>query len=113
MAIPHAKSGEVIGVEPLGANLAGVKTRTLFKAEDLEVIRLVVLAGKEIPPHRVSVEVTVQCLEGRVDFRLGDLKRELSAGTLLYMEGGTEHSLVAQEDSSLLVTIALQHKAAT
>ena len=52
----------------------------------------------------------MHCLEGKVEFRVGELKRELTAGTFLYLEGAGEHSLQACEDSSLLVTISLQHK---
>ena len=49
----------------------------------------------------------MQCLEGKVEFRFGELTRELTAGTFLYLEGSGEHSLRASEDSSLLVTILL------
>jgi quercetin dioxygenase-like cupin family protein len=33
----------------------------------LEVIRLVLLAGKVFPPHAVPGEITMQCIEGEVD----------------------------------------------
>ena len=71
MAIPHARPGEVVGVRPLGAALKEAKTGTLIKTETLEVIRLVLPAGKQIPPHQVAGEITVQCLEGRVAFTAG------------------------------------------
>jgi hypothetical protein len=35
---------------------------------------------------------------------------ELTAGKLLYLSGSDEHALRAVEDSSLLVTILLEHK---
>ena len=38
----------------------------LFKTEELEVIRLVLAAGKSLPPHKVPGEITIQCLEGRI-----------------------------------------------
>jgi quercetin dioxygenase-like cupin family protein len=110
MAIPHAKSGAVIDVRPLGAALAQTKTETLLKTATLEVIRLVMAAGKEIERHDVPGEITVHCLEGDVEFRVGDLKRALTAGSFLYLEGAVEHSLYANENSSLLVTIILMPK---
>jgi quercetin dioxygenase-like cupin family protein len=67
-------------------------------------------AGKKLPPHCVPGEITVQCLEGRVDFRIDGAKRELTAGSLLYLEGGGEHALAALENSSLLVMILLSSK---
>lgn len=109
MAIPHAKPGEVVDVRPLGSGLSAASTWTIVKTDALEVIRIVLPARKELPPHKVPGEITVQCLEGKVEFRVGELKRELTAGELLYLEGGSEHSLRAGENSSLLVTILLQH----
>lgn len=110
MAIPHAKPGEVVDVRPLGPGLSTASTWTVAKTDALEVIRIVLPAGKQLPPHKVPGEITVQCIEGRVEFHFGELTRELTAGALLYLEGGGEHSLRASEDSSLLVTILLQHK---
>ena len=52
MAIPHAKPGEVVDVRPLGSALASAQTQTLVRAEQVEVIRLVVPAGKEIEEHQ-------------------------------------------------------------
>jgi quercetin dioxygenase-like cupin family protein len=108
MAIPHAKPGEIVDVRPLGAALSDTSTWTIVKTETLEVIRIVLPAGKQLPPHKVPGEITVHCLEGRVEFRVGESKRELTAGKFLYLEGGSEHSLHAGENSSLLVTILLQ-----
>lgn len=109
MAIPHAKPGEVIDVVPLGSQLSTTITRTLVKTHDLEVIRIVLLAGNKLPPHEVPGDITVQCLEGRVAFQVGEDQRELTAGKFLYVEGGGQHALHASEDSSLLVTLVLKH----
>ena len=50
MAIAHASPGQVVDVGPLGARLSREKTVALFKAHDLEVMRVVLLAGKSLPP---------------------------------------------------------------
>ena len=110
MALSHAISGEVVDVRPLGNAIGTAITHTIVKTNDLEVIRIVLLAGNEIPPHEVSGDITVQCLEGKVTFGVGNLVRELTAGKFLYVEGGVKHSLLAREDSTLLVTIVLKHK---
>jgi hypothetical protein len=47
MAIPHAKPGEIVDIRPLGSALASAQTKTLVLAEQVEVIRLVVPAGKD------------------------------------------------------------------
>jgi quercetin dioxygenase-like cupin family protein len=112
MAIPHAKSGEVIDIRPLGENLAYSVTNTLVKTDRLEVIRLTVLAGKQIPSHQVAGEITVQCLEGRVAFTAGGATRELAAGHMLYLAGNEPHSLRGIEDASILMTILLHQQRA-
>lgn len=110
MAIPHAKPGEVINIRPLGEALARSITTTLVKTDWIEVIRLVVPAGKEIPPHHVAGEITVQCLEGRVAFSVGGATRELTAGEMLYVEGSEPHSVRGLEDASVLLSILLHHR---
>lgn len=109
MALPHARSGQIIDVSPLGSRLRSTVSTALFKAEDLEVIRLVLLAGKGIPPHRISGEVTIQCLEGVVEVASED-PCTLDAGKMLYLRGDEVHSLRAIEDASVLLTIFLDRQ---
>jgi len=112
MSIHHAKPGEIIQL-PLRTTPSSFTTATLVKTNDLELIRLVLPAGKEIPTHKVPGEITVQSLEGRVAFTAGQKTQELVAGQLLYLSGGEPHSVKAIEDSSLLVTILLPKKSIT
>ena len=111
MAIPHAVAGQPVDVRPLGAALRAARTVALFKSDELEVMRIVLLAGKSVPPHAVPGEITLQCLEGRVALTSGagaEAKTEvLSAGQLVYLAGGALHSLLGVEDASVLVTIVL------
>ncbi len=108
MAIPHSQPGEVTDVRPLGAALAGTRSHALFKSNDLEVMRIVLLAGQEMPPHAVVGEITLQCLEGLVTYTCNAGVRELAAGQLVHMSGGDIHGLRAVNDSSLLLTIVLK-----
>jgi quercetin dioxygenase-like cupin family protein len=107
MAIPHAQPMDVVDVRPLGSGIHSSRTATLVKTDRLELIRLVLPAGKTLPEHEVAGEITVQCLEGHVEFRSGDVIRGLSAGQLVYLSGASKHSLSAVDDSSLLLTILL------
>ena len=108
MAIRHAQPGEVIDIRPLGAAVGSSQTTTLVKSSTLEVIRLVLPAGKKIPEHHVAGEITVQCLEGEVDFTAAGETQRLSAGQLLFLSGGEPHALQAVQDASVLVTILLR-----
>ncbi|MBP9784068.1 MAG: cupin, partial [Giesbergeria sp.] len=64
MALPHTPSSEVVHIAPLGAALAGTVNTAILKAKELEVIRLVVPAGKTLPQHQVPGEITLLCIEG-------------------------------------------------
>jgi quercetin dioxygenase-like cupin family protein len=108
MAIPHAASGDLIDVRPLGKDLPQAKSRTLVRADHLEVFRLVLLAGKEAPAHKAPGAITIQCLEGAVELEAHGRKQKLGAGNMVYLSDGEPHALKALQDSSLLVTVLLR-----
>lgn len=108
MAIPHAASGQLIDVQPLAGKLLEARTVALFKSEELEVMRLIVPAGKSVPSHQVKGEITVQCLEGEVAFTAEGKTQQMKAGQLLWLAGSVEHGLTAVRDASLLVTLHLR-----
>lgn len=111
MSIKHAAPNEVIDVGPWGDQLPGHQTSLLFKSKQLEVLRLVLPAGKIITEHKAPGEITVQCLEGRIAFTAGGKTQELIAGQMLYLTSGEPHALAALAPSSALVTIVLAPKA--
>jgi quercetin dioxygenase-like cupin family protein len=80
----------------------------LFKSRDLEVMRLVLLAGKTMPAHKVDGEITLHCLEGRLEVTVDGRASPLHAGQLMVLDGASVHALRALADASLLVTIALR-----
>jgi quercetin dioxygenase-like cupin family protein len=106
MAIDHLKPGIVTHL-PLGSALEESATMTLVKAASFELIRMVLPAGKEIPPHKTRGEITVQCLEGRVSFSCHEETKDLRPGDLLYLAADEVHALKAVEYSSLLVTLVM------
>ncbi|MCZ8254017.1 MAG: cupin domain-containing protein [Hylemonella sp.] len=107
MAQPHVPSGEVVSVRPLGAALAQTRTRALLKAEQLEVVRIVLPAGTTLREHQTSGEITVQCIEGRIEFTTPAGVQTMVAGDFIHLRGGEAHALRAVEDASALVTICL------
>ncbi|MTH78391.1 cupin domain-containing protein [Paracoccus aestuariivivens] len=108
MARPHALSGEIVSLAPPEAGLSEVKTHALVKTPEFEAIRLFLAAGKELKDHKVDGSITLQCLDGVVDFRFGQQVRRMQAGDWLYLDGGVIHSLWAHEDAALLLTIMLR-----
>ncbi len=112
MAIPHLRSGQTVNIQPLGSRLLTEKTVALFKSDELEVIRLVLLAGKSLPPHSVPGEITIQCIEGRIDVPVEGASHVLGTGQMLFLSANVVHGVMALEDSSALVTIVLSPRKA-
>ncbi len=108
MAIEHAQPGQPIDVSPLGERLAQQSTFAVFKAQDLEVMRLVLAAGKSLPPHKVPGEITIHCIEGRLEITTPTHKAILEPGNLVLLSGGEVHAVLALQASSALVTVALK-----
>lgn len=107
MALHHAAPGEAIALHrPHGA--AAEHNVALFKARDLEVLRLVLPQGESLPPHRVGGDITVQCLAGVLEVGMPAHRVRLHAGELVYVPGEVAHDLLAVQDATALVTIALR-----
>ncbi|MET3108260.1 quercetin dioxygenase-like cupin family protein [Oxalobacteraceae bacterium GrIS 2.11] len=107
MAQHHALSGELIDIRQYKGDLKNATTKTLYKSDRLEVFRMVLLAGKSMPTHQVTGEITVQCIEGSIEFSAAGTNQLMREGDLICLAGGEVHALKAVEDSSVLVTILL------
>lgn len=104
----QTQPGEVFEILPedKGEAEASFQFSVLLKSPTLEVRRLVLPKDHKVPTHHADGAATVHCLSGRVRFIVGDQPRELRAGQMLWLEAKAPHSLVAQEASVILVTIA-------
>lgn len=108
MALHHAKSGELIDISPLGAALKNTPSRALVRADQLEILRLNLLAGESLPPHDIERSaITLQCLEGVLELHAHGKVQQLAPGMLVYLAAGVEHSVTALQDCSVLVTLFL------
>ena len=104
MAIEHAVPGKVIDLITFGESAS----TAVVKESAFEAIRVYLTPGKKIPPHKVDGPITVHCLSGRCTFFVGDEPRVLVPGSWLYLEGGAMHSLEAEEECAVLVTILFE-----
>src|SRR5690606_33623430 len=95
---------DVIDALDAGATKKDVSPSILMKTESLEVHRLSLPKGREIPVHRTQCEIMVHCLEGRIAITVGGATHELVAGQLIGVSASDSHSLISLEDSTLLLT---------
>ncbi|MDE2401184.1 MAG: AraC family ligand binding domain-containing protein [Burkholderiales bacterium] len=107
MAIPHAVSGDLVKVHPAAESLPGMFSTAIVKGAHLEVIRVVLPAGKAFPEHRVAGEVTVQCIKGVFEFRAHGRTQTLADGDMLFLAAHEPHELLAIQDAAAIVTISL------
>jgi quercetin dioxygenase-like cupin family protein len=107
MALPHAQALDVIDISPLGDQLPRAVTTSLIKTPALQLMRMVLRAGADVPEHSVPDAITVQCLEGEATVTTLSRACRLAAGRLVVLEGGEPHAVHALTDVSLLVTILL------
>jgi quercetin dioxygenase-like cupin family protein len=107
VALKHARAGEPVDLSPLGTRLQEARTEAIVKSSSFEAVRLVVHAGRVIPTHKVPGQITLHCLEGRVELGIDDSSLELGPNEWVYLDGGEPHSVRGIEDSSLLLTILL------
>ncbi|HEV7223730.1 MAG TPA: cupin [Pirellulales bacterium] len=105
MGAPPAKPGQIVFLHPLTASGERSRLTTLVKTSQVEVVQLIVPAGRDVPTHEAQGELVVHCLEGDVSFTALGNTYALKSGQLLHLLIDEPFSIRAMEDSSLLVTI--------
>jgi quercetin dioxygenase-like cupin family protein len=104
MALKHATSGEVLELLPATPTAVQI-SQALVCAPRLEVMRLVMEAGKQIPAHAVAGPLTIQCLRGSVEVLADGVWQTLQEHQLMYVAEGVEHALHSKVEAIVLVTL--------
>ena len=107
MAQRRVRSGEVVSLAPLGAGLARARTGALLKARELEVIRLVVRAGEQLPEHSAPGEMTLLGIEGRLALTVPEGTIEIGPADFVHLAASVPHAVRCIESASALLTLAL------
>jgi quercetin dioxygenase-like cupin family protein len=109
MALPHAESGERIALRRSEDDIASFTSVALAKTEHMELIRLMLPKGKELPEHAVDGEISLVCLEGELAVHAEARTTVLGPGDMLWLKGRVPHAVLANEDAVGLLTILLPH----
>lgn len=80
--------------------------RTLVKAGSMRITLTVVAEGVEIGTHHATSPMTLQPVEGRLRYRLGEDEFEIGRGQVLFFGPGHAQDIRALEDTALLLTIS-------
>jgi len=79
--------------------------RTLVKEGALRLTLTVLAEGADAGTHRAAAPMTLQVLEGRLRYRVGDDEFTIREGELLFFGPGHAKDIRALEDTALLLTI--------
>lgn len=113
-SITRALSGDVLVfdlLEERGETLTtpdrgGRHARTLLKSGPLRVTQVVMPPGGAIAEHEADGSITVQLLEGRIQFTAAGKVHDLGPGQLLSAGPGIRHSVSSKEGATFLLTVA-------
>ena len=72
---------------------------------DARVVLYTFKAGQQLKEHRTTSQILVQVLRGRATFSTAANSVKLQAGMVLQLEENVPHSVLAQTDAVVLVTM--------
>ncbi|GAA4332343.1 cupin domain-containing protein [Pigmentiphaga soli] len=105
MALKHAQLLDVIDLHAPGPPQATSQSVSLLRTAQLQILRLVLAAGQQVPEHHVAGEVAIQCLEGDASVLTPKATCRVVAGQLVVLPAGERYSLQAHADTVLLATM--------
>lgn len=109
MATPRLKSGEVLALP--GLPTADASTQALVKADSLEVVHLVLPAGRVMPRHQAPGEITILGLRGVLSLQLDTHRVDIGPGDFIHLAAAEPHAVEALSDASALLTLCLHRTA--
>lgn len=105
MEPPCTKSGEIVDLALAGCDIVDAQASAIIRTDYFETVRLPLPAGLKLSEHGVGGDISLHCLDGRVELVVDSSSVELRPNQLVYLLDGAAHSVTAIEDSLLLMTV--------
>jgi quercetin dioxygenase-like cupin family protein len=109
---PAADFTIIPGIEEMIAAITpdSIVSRTVYQGPTLRIILFGFAAGQELSEHTSSKEAVLHFLRGEAAVTLGKLSEggestTATAGTVIRMRPGLPHSVVAQTDTLMLLSM--------
>ncbi len=83
------------------------RTVVLIKTDNLRVVFRSLSEGSSLPTHKADGPITVQVLDGHIEFTAGSQTSPVPKGHVLGLRSGVPHSLRAVKKSAILITVAV------
>lgn len=98
------KFGEVNNLDSqVTADYENVHSKQIFSNENGGVALIAFKKGQRLAEHLSPAEVMVYVIEGEVEFTMIDSPNLLKKGDFMLMGEGVPHSVLADEDSKLML----------
>ena len=78
---------------------------TVFKTNGLRIVLIALHKGAGMPTHVADGIISVQVLEGQVQFNTDGKSVELGTGQMLALHEGIPHSILALKETIFLLTL--------
>src|SRR5208283_4583728 len=77
----------------------------LAKGDGINVALIVLKKGAKLQEHHTRAPITVQVIEGRINFIANGKTQLVTPGMLLALDRAIEHSIEALEESAMVLTV--------
>ncbi len=78
---------------------------SLVKGDGINVALIMLKKGAKLQEHHTRAPITVQVIEGRINFVAKGKSQVATAGMLIALDRAIEHSVEAVEESALVLTV--------
>ena len=78
----------------------------LLETETSKEIRIVFKKGQLMREHKTPFPIVVEIYKGAIDFGVNGTRQQLSAGSLIALEGGIPHDLTALKNSVVRLSLS-------
>lgn len=83
---------------------------TLFKSDTMRIVLIGLHEHAELKPHKANGVISVQVLEGKLEFIAGQENTQLEKGQMIALQENIVHSVKALTESIFLLTLAMNNK---
>ncbi|MEO7175783.1 MAG: cupin domain-containing protein [Saprospiraceae bacterium] len=83
---------------------------TIFKSQTMRIVLMGLHENAELKPHKANGVISVQVLQGQIDFNTEQQTTVLNKGQMIALRENTTHSVYANAESFFLLTLAMNNK---